>query len=159
MEYKARALCRLNKLEDSLTVNKELYEKFDSNRHALNLIECMYFAKDYNNLKPLLQKYKVDLEEKGEGKVSKIFNLFKLFNTNQKDKIINEIKLILDFNDLDISSKKITNWDLTEAKFVATHLENSVYKDQIQNILWYCDGQINGRTLCNRLKIEIPENK
>ncbi|MBD3892209.1 hypothetical protein [Olleya marilimosa] len=159
LEYKARTLCRLNKLEDSLSVNKELYEKFETKKHALNLIECMYFAKDYNNLKPLLEKYKVDLEEKNEGKVSKIFNLFKLYHTNQKDKIIRTVKEIIDFNDLDTTSKRITEWDLTEAKFVAQHLPDSTYKNQIQNVIWYCDGQINGKNLCDRLKIEIAEKK
>lgn len=155
LRCKARTLCRLNKLPDSLTIYKKLHkQKPDDKVLALELIESMIFAKDFQNAETLIEKFSIEYNDRSKGMLAELLNLFKLYYKNED--LMEGIKKMIDFENLDTLSKKITDWDLTDAKFVAAHLPDSEQKIQLQNITWYLDGQINGKTLCSRLNI-LPE--
>lgn len=157
LRYKARVLCRLNKLGDSLTIHKKIHALYpDDKGVALDLIESMIFAKDFEKSDALIKEYSTEYNERSNGRLAKVLNLFKLYHLREDDTIIKEIKSLIDFDDLDSVSKRIPDWDLEESKFVAVHLKDSLQKEQLQNVIWYMDGQINGRTLCTVLKIDIP---
>jgi len=124
---------------------------------TLDVIEMMIFAKDFENAEDLISKNSVHFNAKSNGKLAKLLNLLKLYHIEDKDILLKEVKELVDFNNLNSNTKIITDWDLEEAKFVVAHFKDSEQKTQLQNTIWYLNGQISGKVLCKRLNIDIEE--
>ena len=156
LRYKARTLCRLNRLEDSLSIYEKLHKNSPEDKGlVLDLIEMMMFNKEFEKAEKLIDQNSAIYNARNEGKLAKLMSLFKHYHLNEEVELLDGVKDLVDFSDLNSISKIINEWDLEEAKFVSAHLPVSEQKKQLQNVLWYLDGQINGKTLCNRLNIEI----
>lgn len=159
LRLKSRVLCRLNKLGECLPILKKLNQRFlDDSSLALDLIEIQTFINDLDGADKLIKEHQVQFKERSNGMLSKYFDLIRLYHIDKKE-LLNEIKALLQSEDLDTSSKRLDGWDLTEAKFFVSHLEDSEYKKQLQQITWYMDGQITGRTVCKRLGIDLPSQE
>lgn len=158
LRFKARTLCRLNRIEESLSIYEKLYKNLpDDKGILLDLIEMMFFAKEFEKAEVLIKQNSVTYNAKSDGKLSKMLNLFKHYHLDEKENLLNGIKDLINFNDLNSIKNNMNGWDLDEALYVAVHLPKSEQRKQLQNILWYLDGQINGKTLCQRLNIQVPK--
>ena len=60
------------------------------------------------------------------------------------------------YDNLGDSGKRTKGWDFKDAVYFAHFLKDNELKTAIQNIIWYWDGQINGRTLLSGLKLPLP---
>lgn len=159
LNQKGRILCRLNQINEAVDVFQNA-RKADPSDHStiLNTAECLYFAKDREGAANLIKEHKGLFESKDNGTLLELFNIMDLYVKSDKQALLNLAKSYVKFDNLKLTGKKISGWDLTEANFFIHHQSESELKTIVQNIIWYWDGQITGENLLTALKIEVPEN-
>jgi tetratricopeptide (TPR) repeat protein len=160
LNNKGRVLCRLNQLDESIKSFEKALEYNPKDESTLiNLVECLFFANKIEKAKKLISSNQDLILKQAEGQLENFLELFELFHSGNKDKLIERSKLFIDFDDLKTSKKRIVNWDLEEAKYVAAHQEKSELRLILQNTLWFIEGTMNGEEFCKRIKIDSKNKK
>lgn len=158
LNQKGVILCRLNQMKEAVETFMAAKE---SNPHdsstIFNTVECLYFAKDFEGAKKIMQNHKGLFENKENGRLFDLFNLIELYHTGDKKKLLEIANSYVNVSNLKTSSKVISGWDLTEAQFFIHYQPENEMKTILQNIVWYWDGKISGEVLLTRLKLEIPK--
>jgi tetratricopeptide (TPR) repeat protein len=157
LNQKGRILCRLNQMKDAVdafTIARNANP--NDNSTILNATECLYFARDLEGAKKLIDEHKALFESKDIGRLLELFNIIELYFGNKKDELLSIVKGYVDFQNLNTTGKKMLGWDLTEAHYFIHYQADSELKTIIQNIMWYWDEKITGKTLLTRLNIELP---
>lgn len=157
LNQKGRVLCRLNQLKEAVDVfhNARKADPAD-NSTILNTAECLFFAKDIEGASKLISEHKGLFESKDNGRLLDLFNIIELYFKPDKETLLKIAKDYVTFENLKLTGKKITGWDLTEAIYFVHHQPESELKTIIQNIIWYWNGQTTGENLLTTLKIELP---
>lgn len=157
LNLKGCILSRLNQIKEAVD-SFMLARKSNPNDSTtiLNTAECLYFNNDIETAKKLIEENKSLFENKENGKLLELLNIFELFHNNKKEDLLAIAKGFVEFNNLKTKSDKISGWDFEEAIFFIHHQQESEIKKITQNILWYLDSQISGETLLKRLEIELP---
>jgi hypothetical protein len=117
----------------------------------------LFFAKDIEGASKLISEHKGLFESKDNGRLLDLFNIIELYFKPDKDALLKIAKDYVTFENLKLTGKKITGWDLTEAIYFVHHQPESELKTIIQNIIWYWNGQTTGENLLTTLKIELPQ--
>jgi hypothetical protein len=157
LNQKGRILCRLNQMTEAVDVfNNARKADASDNSTILNAAECFYFAKDIEGASKLISEHKGLFESKDNGRLLDLFNIIELYYKSNKDLLLQIAKDYISIENLKLTGKKISGWDLTEALYFIHHQPESELKNIIQNILWYWNGQITGENLLTALKIQIP---
>lgn len=158
LNYKGRILCRLNQLKDALdSFQIALSTNPNDNSTILNITECMYFANEIASAKKIIEEHKNIFESKENEKVLELFELFELYHNNDKEKLLEIAKNLVDHTNLKSFETKFSGWDLREAQYIAHFQKDSELKTILQNIINHWSGQIDGQTLLKRLNLEIPK--
>ena len=154
LRFKARALCRTNQLDSSLEIYKKLL-KIDpeSKINILDSIEVMYFANQHKEAAKLISKNEKMFYEEVNGGLAKYLKIVELYHKDDSKQLIEELKNIIDFENLESLERKYIGWSFEEAKFYAAHQPKSENQKILQNAIWYLDGQVNGKTLCEMFDI------
>ncbi len=158
LNLKGRVLCRLNQLKDAVDVYL-LANKTNPNDNStiLNTAECLYFAKDIEVAKKIIEQHKGLFESKENGRLLELFHLIELYHSAEREKLIQIAKGYVDLSNLKMSGTKMTGWDLGEAKYFIHFEPESEQKKIIQNIIWYLDGSLTGESLLQNLNIPLPQ--
>ena len=77
-----------------------------------------------------------------------------LFHNNDTKKLREKIKDFIDFKNLKKTEKQFKTWDLDEAKYFISYQPDSVIKKYLQYGIWYLNGDIDGKQVCDALEIE-----
>ncbi len=158
LNQKGRILCRLNQMKDAVdTFMTARTSNPQDNSTILNTAECLYFAKDIEGAKKIVQEHKGLFESKDNGRLLELFNIIELYFNGKNKELLEIAKSYVDINNLKTSGKAISGWDLTEAQYFIHYQPENELKTSLQNIVWYWDGKITGETLLTRLKLEIPK--
>lgn len=159
LNKKGQILCRLNQLSEAVDAfSKAVKSDPNDSTSILNTAECLYFANDIRTVKKLIEKHKPLFENKDNGRLLELFNIIELYHAGEKDKLLLVAKDNVTFNNLQATDKKISGWNLEEAKYFAHYQPDGELKTIIQNLIWYWDGKINGETLLTKLNIELPKS-
>ena len=111
-------------------------------------------------LKELIEQHKANFESKESGRLLEMFELFELYHSSNKDRLIEIAKSYVNFSNLNVTGKKMIDWDLSEAIYFIHFQPDGELKKIIQNLIWYWDGRIDGRTLLTnqaRLRRDVGE--
>lgn len=158
LNLKGRILCRLNQLNDAVETYQLAISVNPTNSPSIvNTAECLMFAKDIEGAKKLIEQHKAIFESKESGRLLEMFELFELYHSSNKDRLLEIAKSYVDFNNLSVTGKKMIGWDLSEAIYFIHFQPDGELKKIIQNIIWYWDGRIDGRTLLTGLNLELPK--
>jgi tetratricopeptide (TPR) repeat protein len=158
LNLKGTILSRLNQFNEAVeTFQRALIENPTNTKTIFNAAECFYFGKDITSAKKLIEEHKMLFESKENGKLLEMFDLLELYQSANKDKLIDIAKGYIDINNLTVANKRMNNWDLKDALYFAHYQPEGELKNILQNIIWYWDGQIDGVTLLTRLSIELPK--
>lgn len=158
LNLKGTILCRLNQINEAVeTFQLALSVNPTNTKTILNAAECFLFAKDIEGTKKLIEQHRGIFESKENGRLLEMFELIELYHSSNKEKLTEIVKSYISLDNLSVTSKRITGWDLKEAQFFAHYQPEGELKKIIQNIIWYWDGQIDGTTLLTRLGIELPK--
>lgn len=162
LTYKARTLCRLNQIDDSISIYKKLQKDHPEKSYIeLNLLEMLVIGNNRKEYNLLIEKHSDTLILKSNGKLLALFEIIFIYNSDKNADLIQHIKPLIDFTELNIMKKNISDWDLTEIKYAISHQPDSKNKTYLQNLVWYLDGQVNTKTLCGILNIpinDLPKN-
>jgi tetratricopeptide (TPR) repeat protein len=159
LNQKGRILCRLNQMNEAVDAFQNARKADPSdNTTILNTAECLYFAKDIEGASKLISEHKGLFESKGNGRLLELFNIIELYFKSDKTTLLQLAKSYVPFENLKLTGKKISGWDLTEAIYFVHHQTDSELKTIVQNIIRYWNGQITGENLLTALKIELPVN-
>jgi tetratricopeptide (TPR) repeat protein len=159
LNLKGSILCRLNQLKEAVEIfNLALKLNPTDSPTILNTAECLYFSKDINGAKKLIDDHKILFENKENGRLLELFNIFELYFDGKKESLLDIAKSYVDFNNLRMSEKRMSGWNLEDALYVIHNQPESELKNITQNIIRYWNGQINGRILLEKLEIEIPRD-
>ncbi|WP_167879905.1 hypothetical protein, partial [Leptospira levettii] len=155
---KARILCRLNQLSDSLEIFKLIYDQNPRDETAiLNLTESFYFNGIIAEAKKLEEQYAPLFQTRSQGKLLDFFKLMEFYLSNNNEKLKEIAKKTLNFDNLNETKKYIENWDLTESLFFLSKQNDTETKKITQNIIWYWNGNIRGADLLKKLGLEVPK--
>jgi hypothetical protein len=158
LNLKGRVLCRLNQIKDAVDVFLLAHKTNPTdNTTILNTVECLYFAKDIEGAKKLIEQHKGLFESKENGRLLELFHLIELYYSGDKASLLEIAKGYVDINNLKMSGKKMSGWDLKEAQFFSHFEPDGELKTIIQNIIWYWDGLLTGENLLQKLNIELPK--
>jgi tetratricopeptide (TPR) repeat protein len=146
---------RLNRSDKALNSFKKAFELDPNNETFLcNLIECYVLSNNTIQAEALLDKNKATFENKGNGGLKIVKDIFELFYKNDTKAFTNYIAKFMDKNDLESQKKRFPGWRFTEALFTCAYHKENDLSNKLKNFLWYLDGQINGNTLANVLEIK-----
>lgn len=158
-DTKAKILCNLNNFEEAEIIFKKVYDiSPEINSTIFNYVEVLFLNGKIDTGKKLIEKHRRILENRSGGKLFKLFSLFETYynkNIPELEKFVFE--LINDSN-LQLKSKYIDNWNLTEALTFIHFQKESREKEIVQNLLWFIDGQLTGKETLERLKMKLPES-
>ncbi len=157
LNQKGRILCRLNQMReavDAFTMARNSNPKDTTT--IFNTAECLFFAKDIESAKKVIDEHKSLFESKDNGRLLELFKVIDLFFSNKKDELLAIAKGYVDLQNLKTTGKKMPGWDLTEAHFFIHYQPESELKTIVQNIIYYWDEKITGETLLTRLNINLP---
>lgn len=147
---------RLNRLDKALSSFKKACELDPNNETYLcNLIEFYALTNNIKEADALIEKNKTIYENRGNGGLKIVKEVFALFYKNDIQAFTNYINNIIDKNDLESQKKRFTGWRFTEALFICAYQKDNELSNKLKNFLWYLDGQINGNTLANVLEIKL----
>jgi hypothetical protein len=157
LNLKGRILTRLNQVKDAAdTFQLAIKISPTDSSTIFNTVECLYFAKDIQTAKKLIEEHKVLFESKDNGRLLKFLNLIELYHSANEDKLIEIAKSYVDINNLKTTSKKIIGWDLKEAHYFAYFQPEGELKVILQNIIRYWDGLLTGENLLKNIGSEVP---
>lgn len=157
LNIKGSVLTRLNQLTDALDVfSKCLENNPDNSTTILNYTEVLYFSGRIKEAKELVEKYNDIFKEKYEGELLEFFNLIELYHQGENEKLKEIAKGYVRYNTLEVTVKKLGDWELTDAQLFAYNLVDGDLKTTFQNIVWYWNKKINGRELLTKLDIPLP---
>ncbi|CAM3465717.1 type IV pilus biogenesis/stability protein PilW [Aquirufa ecclesiirivi] len=159
LNQKGRILCRLNQIKEAVNAYQIARKTNPTDSGTiLNTAECLYFAKDTEGASKLISEHKGLFESTDNGMLLELFNIIELYFKSEKDPLIQLAESYVTFENLKLTGKRMSGWDLTEAIYFIHHQPDSELKTIIQNIIKYWNGQITGENLLTELKIELPEN-
>lgn len=157
LNQKGLILCRLNQMKEAVeTFSSALEINPNDSTTICNTVECMFFAKEIDAAKKLIEKNKVVFNNKDEGKLFELFNLVEIFFQNDTEKLIDIAKSLVTVENVNLKLKKYASWDLQEAQHFIYFQPENLNKTILKNIFWFWDAQIDGKTLLTRLGIELP---
>jgi tetratricopeptide (TPR) repeat protein len=155
LNQKARIYVRLNQLSESLKVYEKLNSIFpDDSSIALDNIECLYFANHMKDAKTLSEKHLDNLKDIGEGKLIQFFETVELFHQKDAEKLLKKIEGFIDFETLEKTNKQFKGWNFEEANYFMVYQPDSKLKEALQYLIWYLNGQVTGKQVCDALGIE-----
>jgi hypothetical protein len=151
---KARVLCRLNRIEESLIIYRKLNKKHpNDHRITCDLIEILIFSNNIEESEKLIDLHRNKLVELSGGKLPELFELLISYKKNDLEEVLSNIKKLIDFNNLKSSFKRLPNWDFEETIFVLGREKETEIRNYLINFVLYFRGSMSGEDLCKNLKI------
>lgn len=145
---------RLFRLDKAIQSFKKAYEVDPTNEGLLgNLIEIYSLSNNFKEAEDLIGKNKMIYENRGSGGLKIVKEIFELFYKNDDNGLKKYIESTIDKTDLEIQKSRYPGWRFTEALYVAVNQKESKLMGKLVHLLWYLNGQINGKTLIEKLNL------
>ena len=160
LNTKGSILIQLNQLPDAfLAFEKSLNDNPDDLATKVNYAECLYLTGKIDDARKFVAENNDIFDKELDGKLVEFFEILVHYHEGNLDRLKGIAKSYVNFSSLDDVNKKLKGWTLTDARSFAYYLEDGEIKTTIQNLFWYLNGEISGRTLLGRLGISLPASE
>ena len=159
LNVKGSILIQLNQIPDGLAAfHKAIQDNPDDTSSKLNYAECLYFSGKIDEAKQFIGQNEAVFKEKYKDELLDYFKIIELYFENNLEQLKEIAKGYVTHDNMQSTSKRLGNWNLTDAQLFAHYRDDSDIKTALQNIIWYWNDKINGEELLAKLRIPLPDN-
>jgi hypothetical protein len=157
LNIKGSILSQLNQLPEALTTfAQSMQQNPEDTGSKFNYAECLFLSGKIDEGNKLVEQNKQMFTEKHNGELLEYFKMLEHYYKSDIQQLKKLAKSYVTYYNKNKKVKKLGSWILKDAQIFTYHLDDSDLKAVIQNLIWYWNEQITGKTLLTRLKIPLP---